>query len=171
MPHSFLEDDGKFMYYGLRDGPDMKSYKVGLHEKKNFKVILEFFKNRLGFDSGNLNINFFSSVHFTIQTFAFVLSPELIQNVENENIKIKGARPCFYSYGKDGQFGYITGKNGVHYCYGFAGTGFKFMPLHGKIVYENLMKLKSKEITSDLLSNALKRQINETPEIKKGTEL
>jgi glycine/D-amino acid oxidase-like deaminating enzyme len=49
---------------------------------------------------------------------------------------------CFYTMTDDGDFMYSTGKNGVHYCYGFNGQGFKFMPMHGKIVLRELIEKK-----------------------------
>ena len=48
--------------------------------------------------------------------------------------------PCYFTMVDTGEFQYKTGNNGVHYAYGFNGTGFKFMPLHGKIVYDGLIK-------------------------------
>lgn len=33
LPDAFLEDTIEHCYYGLRDGPDLKAYKIGLHEK------------------------------------------------------------------------------------------------------------------------------------------
>jgi len=50
--------------------------------------------------------------------------------------------PCLITMTGTGDFQYKTDKNGVHYAYGFEGTGFKFMPLHGKIVYDGLITKK-----------------------------
>jgi len=41
-----------------------------------------------------------------------------------------------------GEFQYKTDSSGIHYAYGFSGTGFKFMPLHGKIIVEGLLLKK-----------------------------
>ena len=46
---------------------------------------------------------------------------------------------CYYTVTEDGEFQYRTGPDGVHVAYAFNGAGFKFMPIHGKIVYEELM--------------------------------
>ncbi len=40
---------------------------------------------------------------------------------------------------EDGEFIYWTNKDGVHMCYGFNGTGFKFLPIHGKVVLDELI--------------------------------
>mmetsp|Transcript_17589 Transcript_17589/g.15502 ORF Transcript_17589/g.15502 Transcript_17589/m.15502 type:complete len:131 (+) Transcript_17589:217-609(+) len=109
-----MEDSLDHTYYGLRDGPEMKSYKVGLHEKRDFKVILEYFKDRF---NSNLSCD-----------------------EGSDKINIKNAKPCFYSFGKNNNFCYSKGSSGVHYCYGFTGTGFKFLPLHGKIMYSLVTK-------------------------------
>ena len=69
----------------------MSNYKIGLHEQRNFSVILKYFRDRLGYDSSKNN------------------------NTNSNSLKINGARPCFYSYGQNKQFGYRTGQNGVHY--------------------------------------------------------
>lgn len=52
---------------------------------------------------------------------------------------IKYAHVCYITMIDTNEFQYKTDKIGVHYAYGFSGTGFKFMPLHGKIVYESLL--------------------------------
>ena len=39
-------------------------------------------------------------------------------------------------------FVYRTEPDGVHYAYGFSGGGFKFAPMHGKIVYDSLITKK-----------------------------
>lgn len=53
--------------------------------------------------------------------------------------KIKYMHPCYITIIESGEFQYKTDENGVHFAYGFSGTGFKFMPLHGKIVYDGLI--------------------------------
>jgi len=47
--------------------------------------------------------------------------------------------PCYFTMVDTGEFQYKTDEGGVHYAYGFSGTGFKFMPLHGKIIYDGLI--------------------------------
>lgn len=51
-----------------------------------------------------------------------------------------GRHDCYFSVVDSGEFQYKTDENGIHYAYGFSGTGFKFMPLHGKIVCDGLIK-------------------------------
>ena len=130
MPDIILEDDLKHVYYGLKDGSDFSGFKIGLHEKRNLRVVLDYFRNRFEHN---------------------VVKADGTKN----NFEISSAKPWFYSFAKDNQFNYSTGNNGVHYCYGFTGTGFKFLPLHGKIVYEKLLKGKSKQITIDMLKECI----------------
>lgn len=47
---------------------------------------------------------------------------------------------CYYTITEDGNFQYRTGPDGVHLGYAFNGAGFKFLPIHGKIIYEELIK-------------------------------
>eukprot|EP00344_Euplotes_crassus_P002868 CAMPEP_0197005646 /NCGR_PEP_ID=MMETSP1380-20130617/30501_1 /TAXON_ID=5936 /ORGANISM="Euplotes crassus, Strain CT5" /LENGTH=316 /DNA_ID=CAMNT_0042424853 /DNA_START=77 /DNA_END=1027 /DNA_ORIENTATION=+ len=56
--------------------------------------------------------------------------------------QIKYFHPCYITMTDTGHFQYKTGKDGVHYAYGFEGTGFKFFPLHGKIVHDGLITKK-----------------------------
>lgn len=59
--------------------------------------------------------------------------------------KIKDIRysmVCYYTMTGSDNFIYKTNPDGVHYCYGFNGQGFKFMPIHGKIVYDGLISKK-----------------------------
>ena len=125
-----MEDDTKHVYYGLKDGEDLDSFKIGLHEERNFRLILDYFRRRFEYN---------------------VVKPDGTKN----NFEVSNSKPCFYSFAKDSKYNYSTGKNGVHYCYGFTGTGFKFMPLHGKTVFENLLKGKSKEITVEQLKDCI----------------
>ena len=37
------------------------------------------------------------------------------------------------------EFIYKTTEDGVHYAYGFNGIGFKYTPLHGKIICDSLV--------------------------------
>lgn len=53
--------------------------------------------------------------------------------------KIKYVNPCYITMIETEEFQYKTSPQGVHYAYGFSGTGFKFLPLHGKIVYDGLI--------------------------------
>mmetsp|Transcript_30296 Transcript_30296/g.34695 ORF Transcript_30296/g.34695 Transcript_30296/m.34695 type:complete len:106 (-) Transcript_30296:19-336(-) len=46
---------------------------------------------------------------------------------------------CYITMVDSGEYQYKTDENGVHFAYGFSGTGFKFLPLHGKIVYDGLI--------------------------------
>lgn len=122
LPDIFIEDDGTHVYYGLRDGDDLSGYKIGLHERRDFRAALNYFSKRF-----NSNLSYGSSA------------------VDKENrINFLGSKPCFYTFAKDNKFCYKTSSNGVHYCYGFTGTGFKFLPLHGKIIYEKCIKESSK---------------------------
>ena len=50
--------------------------------------------------------------------------------------ELKDYHPCYFTNVPNKEYIYKTDKNGVHYAYGFSGTGFKFFPLHGKIVYD-----------------------------------
>lgn len=108
-----MEDSEEHTYYGLRDGADLKGYKIGLHEKRDLKQMISYFRER--FES---NISHSDSKSSSSKLF------------------IKGTKPCFYSFGPKEGYNYTKGKNGVFYCYGFTGTGFKFLPLHGKIMFE-----------------------------------
>lgn len=49
------------------------------------------------------------------------------------------AHPCYFSWVDSEEFQYKTDEKGIHFAYGFSGTGFKFLPLHGKIVYDGLL--------------------------------
>ena len=51
---------------------------------------------------------------------------------------------CFYTYSEDDEYKYKTGVDGVHYCYELGGTGFKYMPIHGKIIYDALITKEDK---------------------------
>ena len=42
----FMEDDGTHVYYGLRNGDDLESYKIGLHEKRDIKTAVAYVKHR-----------------------------------------------------------------------------------------------------------------------------
>ena len=53
--------------------------------------------------------------------------------------RIKYVHPCYITMIDSGEFQYKTDEKGVHFAYGFSGTGFKFLPLHGKIVYDGLI--------------------------------
>jgi glycine/D-amino acid oxidase-like deaminating enzyme len=44
-------------------------------------------------------------------------------------------------------FVYETKDDGVHYAYGSRAHGFTYMPMHGKIVYETLIKKTTPNIT------------------------
>jgi hypothetical protein len=46
---------------------------------------------------------------------------------------------CFYTVTDDEEFQYRTGPDGVHLGYAFQGAGFKFLPMHGKIILEELI--------------------------------
>jgi len=48
------------------------------------------------------------------------------------------------------EFQYRTNKDGVHMCYGFNGTGFKFLPIHGKVVLDELILKEKKKYSSGL---------------------
>lgn len=102
-------------------------------KNRNFKVILEYFRKRF-----NSNLS------------------QQQKNDENNQYRInfKGAKPWFYSFGKGNKYNYLKGKNGIYYCCGFTGTGFKFLPLHGKIMYE-LMKGKDIGFDSTTLNKVL----------------
>lgn len=66
--------------------------------------------------------------------------PEKVENLSHASI-------CSWTMIKGGDFQYKTNKDGVHFVYGFSGQGFKFLPLHGKIVYEGLLyKIEQKFI-------------------------
>lgn len=52
---------------------------------------------------------------------------------------IKYVHTCYITMMSSNEFQYKTDDNGVHYAYGFSGTGFKFFPLHGKVVYEGIL--------------------------------
>ena len=52
------------------------------------------------------------------------------------NIKLIVCRDC---YTDSGSFQYKTDENGVHFAYGFQGMGFKFFPMHGKIIHDGLL--------------------------------
>lgn len=49
------------------------------------------------------------------------------------------AYPCFYTMTPNDTFIYRTEEDGVHYAYGFNGIGFKYAPMHGKIVTDSLI--------------------------------
>jgi len=49
---------------------------------------------------------------------------------------------------EDGEFIYKTSKDGIHLCYGFNGTGFKFLPIHGKVVLDELILQKTKKFST-----------------------
>ena len=51
---------------------------------------------------------------------------------------------CLYSSSEDGDFKYKTELDGVHYCYELGGSGFKYMPIHGKIIHEALILEKDR---------------------------
>ena len=57
---------------------------------------------------------------------------------------LKYTTAWMYTLTQDGDFLYKTNPDGVHYCYGFNGEGFKYMPAHGKIVYDGLINGKDK---------------------------
>ena len=54
--------------------------------------------------------------------------------------QIEYVHPCYITITDTEEFQYKTDKHGVNFAYGFDGTGFKFFPLHGKIVYDGLLK-------------------------------
>ncbi|CAI2372758.1 unnamed protein product [Moneuplotes crassus] len=56
--------------------------------------------------------------------------------------KLKYGVPCFFTNTPGYEFQYKKDASGVHYAYGFSGTGFKFMPLHGEIVYNGIFGTK-----------------------------
>jgi len=58
---------------------------------------------------------------------------------------IKYVHVCYITMIDSEEFQYKTDEKGVHYAYGFSGTGFKFFPLHGKIVYEGLLTKTNQE--------------------------
>jgi hypothetical protein len=98
----------------------MQSFKMGLHEARNLKQALTYLKHRYDVDfSGNPQKDDGSGRPIVV-----------------------GTKPCFYSFSKDNKYCYQKGENGVHYCYGFTGTGFKFLPLHGKIMFDKFFKEK-----------------------------
>lgn len=53
--------------------------------------------------------------------------------------RIYNVSACFYTKTESNEFIYKTNPDGVHYCYGLCGEGFKFMPVHGKIVHDGLI--------------------------------
>jgi len=57
--------------------------------------------------------------------------------------------PCFFTMVEGGDFQYKTSKEGIHFVYGFSGQGFKFMPLHGKVVYHGLLKKEDQKYIPD----------------------
>ena len=57
---------------------------------------------------------------------------------------LKYTAACMYTITDDGNFIYKTNPDGVHYCYGLNGQGFKYMPTHGKIIYDGLITGKDK---------------------------
>ena len=61
--------------------------------------------------------------------------PDLLKN-------IRYTHPCYFTMPKTKDFEYKTDQEGIHYAYAFGGTGFKFMPLHGKIVHDGLITKK-----------------------------
>ena len=52
---------------------------------------------------------------------------------------VKYSHACFVTMIDSGEYQYKTDDKGVHFAYGFCGTGFKFLPLHGKIVHDGLI--------------------------------
>lgn len=52
--------------------------------------------------------------------------------------KIIHSTPWYFTKTPNSEFLYKTDQDGVYFAYGFSGTGFKFLPLHGKIVHEGL---------------------------------
>ncbi|CAI2372779.1 unnamed protein product [Moneuplotes crassus] len=53
--------------------------------------------------------------------------------------EIIGIDACFYTVTEGHEFIYKTNPDGVHYGYGLNGEGFKYMPAHGKIIYDGLI--------------------------------
>lgn len=68
------------------------------------------------------------------------LLPWLKERFEDRFKNFTHTHVCFYTMTADGEFQYRTNPDGVHVCYGFNGTGFKFLPIHGKIVVDELIK-------------------------------
>lgn len=122
MPGGFVEfaDDGN-EFYGMADGPNFDQYKIGDWTRRALFTLLEYFRNRVPDKLGKYDI--------------FIIS------IDN----IKYVHPCFFTIVKSGDFLYKPGKDGVHYAYGFSGTGFKFFPLHGKIVYDSMIAKTSQQ--------------------------
>ena len=81
----YLEDDLKNLFYGLRDGEDLDSFKIGVREERNFRTALDYFRRRFEYNvvkSGGTKNNF----------------------------EISNSKPCFYSYAKDNKFNYKLKK-------------------------------------------------------------
>ena len=57
---------------------------------------------------------------------------------------LKYTTACMYTLTDDENFIYKTNPNGVHYCYGLNGEGFKYLAAHGKIIYDGLITGKDK---------------------------
>ena len=98
----------------MRDGQDLKQYKVWLDEQRNLKKFMLWARSRI---------------------------PDRVKMITNSSA-------CFYTTSEDGDYKYKTGSDGVHYCYEVSGTGFKYMPAHGKIIYDALITGKDKSFVA-----------------------
>ena len=99
LPPSFYEFE-PHIYSGL-SGATLGEYKIGLHETRDSKKLLDYIAERM---------------------------PSKIE-------KVTAAQPCYYTYNENSEFVYEQ-KNGIFYAFGFDGSGFKHMPMHGKKIYD-----------------------------------
>ena len=123
MPDMFQEDSKFGSMLGWLDNEGLLQYKISRHGDINRKQVENWIKHRLP--------SFYMNKLQDKIIFKWNKADEII----NKSTAFQ-AKWCFR---KGKQFVYET-KEGVHYSYGFRGNGFFYMPLHGKIVYDSLLK-------------------------------
>lgn len=115
-------------YYHFTDNTGLPKGIYEFDDKDN-----EFYGMVDGEDLGNYKMGL--SFRRDIQEMLDYLRDRMPDKVDS----IKYSHACFVTMVDSGEYQYKTDENGVHFAYGFCGTGFKFLPLHGKIVYDGLI--------------------------------
>jgi glycine/D-amino acid oxidase-like deaminating enzyme len=118
-------------YYEISDSKGMPDLFIELGSLGGFNGML----NGDGFNGYKLSLHEekdFEKVKTYVKTRLPSKADELLTN--------KKSHMCWWCFNTEKFWVYETKDNGVHYLYGFKGHGFTYMPLHGKIVYESLIK-------------------------------